>query len=296
MRPNVMPKAVYNVAKEQKRRICEWISHLKFSDGYASNLPWCVDMKELRLHSMKSHDCHVFMQKLISIAFCEMLPKPVWSALTKASLLFQIRCSMTLDVNKVQKLEGPEEMTTFMGKWCVKEEVASGSERHIIETYILGNCELVMPYYESFLNEHYEHHHPKDPTIEELVATQFKEWFKRRVYQKNELFILAQQVVQIYYMEYPSMKRDKIDWMVVCKTKARRVINDSRWTEVAFEEEEAIPTPQVVTDNHSYDLHDPNGIQLVLDLFGANQQGAGTSQTANGESDQTFVNILKITD
>ncbi|KAL0296129.1 UNVERIFIED_CONTAM: hypothetical protein Sradi_6665000 [Sesamum radiatum] len=47
MRPNVMPKAVYNVAKEQKRRICEWISHLKFSDGYASNLAWCVDMKEL---------------------------------------------------------------------------------------------------------------------------------------------------------------------------------------------------------------------------------------------------------
>ncbi|KAL0310266.1 UNVERIFIED_CONTAM: hypothetical protein Scaly_2944300 [Sesamum calycinum] len=33
--------------------------------------------------NMKSHDCHVFMQKLIQIAFREMLPESVWSALTE---------------------------------------------------------------------------------------------------------------------------------------------------------------------------------------------------------------------
>ncbi|KAL0380533.1 UNVERIFIED_CONTAM: hypothetical protein Sangu_0117600 [Sesamum angustifolium] len=86
-------------------RICEWISHLKFLNGYASNLARCVDMKEMRLHGMKSHDCHVFMLKFIPIVFHEMLPKPVWSALIDVSLLFQILCSMTLDVNKVQELE-----------------------------------------------------------------------------------------------------------------------------------------------------------------------------------------------
>ncbi|KAL0294795.1 UNVERIFIED_CONTAM: hypothetical protein Sradi_6868000 [Sesamum radiatum] len=48
-RPNVMPKAVYTLTREQKKRICEWITHLKFLDGYASNLARCVDMKELRL-------------------------------------------------------------------------------------------------------------------------------------------------------------------------------------------------------------------------------------------------------
>ncbi|KAL0420333.1 UNVERIFIED_CONTAM: hypothetical protein Slati_3056200 [Sesamum latifolium] len=62
-------------------------------------------MKELRLHDMKSHDFHIFMQKLIPIAFREMLPKSVWSTLTEVSLLFQIICSTTLDVNKVQELE-----------------------------------------------------------------------------------------------------------------------------------------------------------------------------------------------
>ncbi|KAL0380529.1 UNVERIFIED_CONTAM: hypothetical protein Sangu_0117200 [Sesamum angustifolium] len=48
-RPNVMPKALYTLTKEQKMRICEWISHLKFPDGYASNLACRVDMKEMRL-------------------------------------------------------------------------------------------------------------------------------------------------------------------------------------------------------------------------------------------------------
>ncbi|KAL0449117.1 UNVERIFIED_CONTAM: hypothetical protein Slati_1468100 [Sesamum latifolium] len=88
----------------------------------------------------------------------------------------------------------------------------------------------------------------------------------KKVYQKNEPFILAQQAVQVYYTEYPSMKRDKVDWMVVCKIKARRVVDESRWTEVAFQEDETIPTPQVLTDDHNYALHDPNGIQLVVDL------------------------------
>ncbi|KAL0284750.1 UNVERIFIED_CONTAM: hypothetical protein Sangu_2811100 [Sesamum angustifolium] len=76
-RPNVMPKAVYTLVKEQKRRVCEWIHSLKFHDGYESNLTRCVDMMELRMHDMKSHNCYVFMQKLIPIAFHEMLVEHV---------------------------------------------------------------------------------------------------------------------------------------------------------------------------------------------------------------------------
>ncbi|KAL0401572.1 UNVERIFIED_CONTAM: hypothetical protein Slati_4187100 [Sesamum latifolium] len=80
-RSNVMLKAIYILINDQKRRICEWISHFKFPDGYASNLASCVDMKELRMHGMKSHNCHVFMQKFIPIAFRKMLSEHVWSAL-----------------------------------------------------------------------------------------------------------------------------------------------------------------------------------------------------------------------
>ncbi|KAL0329369.1 UNVERIFIED_CONTAM: hypothetical protein Sradi_4923600 [Sesamum radiatum] len=141
-RPNVMPKIVYTPTKNQNRRICEWISHLKFPDGYTSNLAHCVDMKELRMYDMKSHDCHVFMQKLILIVFCEMLPEPVWSALTEASLLFKIIYLKTLDVNKVHELKGS--VATIL---CILEKNTSASffdsMEHIVvqlsyETHVQG--------------------------------------------------------------------------------------------------------------------------------------------------------------
>ncbi|KAK4383016.1 hypothetical protein Sango_2818000 [Sesamum angolense] len=139
-KPNVMFKAIYTLTREQTRRICEWIAHLKFSDGYASNLAHCVNMKELRLHSMKSHDCHVFMQKLTPITFHEMLPKSVWSALT------EVICER----NRPSRNE---------------DLAMNDTQRHIIKMYILINYEVVMPYYESCLNELYEHYHSEDPII-----------------------------------------------------------------------------------------------------------------------------------
>ncbi|KAL0410955.1 UNVERIFIED_CONTAM: hypothetical protein Slati_3685200 [Sesamum latifolium] len=276
------------------------------------------------------------MQKLILIAFGEMLPQLVWSALTELNIPFQILCLTILNVNKVQELEAS--VTTIL---CNFEKIFLPALFESIEHLIVH-----LPYEasRSSLNDLYEHHHLENPIIEKLLATQFKDWFKRRVkselnykdnellklhycgptaevttfscyfvndynfhtkhhcvgksamncgvdpvrgmkvhpryhlvdinfkkvYQKNEPFILTQQAIQVYYTEYPSMKSDKVDWMAVCKIKARRVIDDSRWKEVAFQEEETIPTPQVVMDNHSYDLHDPNGIQLVVELSIAN--------------------------
>ncbi|KAL0405686.1 UNVERIFIED_CONTAM: hypothetical protein Slati_3882500 [Sesamum latifolium] len=73
-RPNPMSKVVYTLTKLQKRRICEWIRGLKFFDWYASNIAHCVDMTELRMPDMKSHDCHSI-------------------------------CSTTLDVTKLHELE-----------------------------------------------------------------------------------------------------------------------------------------------------------------------------------------------
>ncbi|KAL0309413.1 UNVERIFIED_CONTAM: hypothetical protein Sradi_5883600 [Sesamum radiatum] len=102
---NVMPKAVYTLGKEQKRRVCEWIRGLKFPDGYASSLARCVDMMKLWMPGMKSHDCYVLMQKLISIAFREIFPKHVWSTSIEVSLLFQSIYLTTLDVHKLHELE-----------------------------------------------------------------------------------------------------------------------------------------------------------------------------------------------
>ncbi|KAL0342502.1 UNVERIFIED_CONTAM: hypothetical protein Scaly_1912800 [Sesamum calycinum] len=47
----------------------------------------------------------------------------------------------------------------------------------------------------------------------------------------------------------------------------RRVVDDSKWTGiVAHQPEEVVPVPIVVVDIQSYDLRDPNGLQVVLEV------------------------------
>ncbi|CAH9117021.1 unnamed protein product [Cuscuta epithymum] len=99
------PKACYSLDNDQKKVICEWVKSVKFPDGYVSNLGRCVDMKKHKLFGMKSHDCHVFMQRLMPIAFREMLPVKVWEALTELSLFFKNLSATTIKVDDMARLE-----------------------------------------------------------------------------------------------------------------------------------------------------------------------------------------------
>ncbi|KAL0458534.1 UNVERIFIED_CONTAM: hypothetical protein Slati_0480600 [Sesamum latifolium] len=202
----------------------------------------------------------------------------------------------------------------------------TGPERHIIEMYILTNCEVVAPYYDTeneLLKSHYwdpsaevtsvpcyyvngynfqteRHNTGKSimncgvcvcvksssytnedndfyriieeiiqltyPLIPDLHIVLFKcHWVDpvrgmkvhpryhlvdvnfKKLYQKDEPFILAQQAVQVYFTQYPSLKRDKAD----CGT-----------------------------DNQTYDLCDPNGLQVMVD-----NQDAGTSRSQARQTD-----------
>ena len=99
------PKACYTLDKPIKQILCEWVKKLKFHDGYASNMARCVDMRKNKLFGIKSHDCHVFMQWLIPIAFHELLSINVWQALTELSLFFKGLISTTIKVEDMERLE-----------------------------------------------------------------------------------------------------------------------------------------------------------------------------------------------
>src|SRR4051812_22065570 len=59
----VKPKTSYVLSKVPHRRaVCQWINDLKLPDRCVSNLERYIDWDQAKLHGMKSHDCHVFMQ------------------------------------------------------------------------------------------------------------------------------------------------------------------------------------------------------------------------------------------
>ncbi|XP_056698165.1 uncharacterized protein [Spinacia oleracea] len=68
-----MPKAPFALDKAQNKVLCEWVRDLKFPDAYASNLSRCVNLQSCKLYGMKSHDCHLFMERLLPFALKELL-------------------------------------------------------------------------------------------------------------------------------------------------------------------------------------------------------------------------------
>ncbi|XP_043807714.1 uncharacterized protein LOC110620936 [Manihot esculenta] len=99
------PKATYSLNKEQKRSICQWLKDLRLPDGYASNITQSVSVNDCKFYGLKSHDCHILMQRLIPIAFRDILPKAVWDALTELSHFFRDITATTLTEENLNILE-----------------------------------------------------------------------------------------------------------------------------------------------------------------------------------------------
>ena len=98
-------KACYTLDNRAKKELFDWLTKLKFPDGYVSNMGRCVDKQRSRLFGMKSHDCHVFMQRLMPIAFRELLPANVWKAITELSLFFKSLTSTVITNEDMARLE-----------------------------------------------------------------------------------------------------------------------------------------------------------------------------------------------
>jgi len=67
----VKAKANFTLSTTEVKQVCCWIKELRMPDG-SSNLTRCVDVEKGRIHGMKSHDCHVFMETLRPIAFSSL--------------------------------------------------------------------------------------------------------------------------------------------------------------------------------------------------------------------------------
>ncbi|XP_058758797.1 uncharacterized protein LOC131632049 [Vicia villosa] len=101
---NGKPKASYTLTKSEAKLVCKWLKELRMPDGYASNLSRCANVENGTVHGMKSHDCHVFMECLLPIAF-HSLPDLVWKPLTELSRFFKDLCCNTLRMDDLVKLD-----------------------------------------------------------------------------------------------------------------------------------------------------------------------------------------------
>ena len=55
------PRACYVLTPEAKKKFLQFVSNVKFLDGYASNISRCVNMEGGTMHGLKTHDCHILL-------------------------------------------------------------------------------------------------------------------------------------------------------------------------------------------------------------------------------------------
>ncbi|GLT85670.1 hypothetical protein SLE2022_038530 [Rubroshorea leprosula] len=138
----VKPNASYALTSEKQKLLCAWLKQLRFPDGFVSNISRCVNLNESRLFGMKSHDCHIFMQRLIPVAFRGLLPSAIWGPLTDISNFFRSLCSPVIKVTEMQKWEAKiVEIILFLFKRMRKLKSTIGNKNHveasIVEAFIL---------------------------------------------------------------------------------------------------------------------------------------------------------------
>ena len=64
-----------------------------------------MQLKDLKLLGLKSHDCHVLMQQLLAVTIRDILPNKVRLAITRLCFFFHAICSKVIDPVKFDELE-----------------------------------------------------------------------------------------------------------------------------------------------------------------------------------------------
>jgi hypothetical protein len=100
----VMPKAPYALSKEKQKKFCEFIQAVKFPDRYAASLARCIAEDGCKLTRLKTHDCHILLQRILPAALRGLVAKPIYEAVADLGLFFRKLCCKRLKLKDLEIL------------------------------------------------------------------------------------------------------------------------------------------------------------------------------------------------
>ncbi|XP_051152423.1 uncharacterized protein LOC127266277 [Andrographis paniculata] len=107
-RPNggfYLPAAAYTISSSEKKIFLSVLKNLRPPDGFSSNLSRRVRVEQLSIWGLKSHDCHVLMQKILAISLRRALPREVVLVLIELCGFFHSMCLHNNSVRQLEKLQ-----------------------------------------------------------------------------------------------------------------------------------------------------------------------------------------------
>jgi hypothetical protein len=90
---------------DENKLFCEVLKGVKFPASYASDIGHNVHVNERKLFGLKSHECHIVLQHLLSLAVRKVLPEVVSVAVIRVSHFFKKICAPVFRKSDMDSLE-----------------------------------------------------------------------------------------------------------------------------------------------------------------------------------------------
>ncbi|XP_051219303.1 uncharacterized protein [Lolium perenne] len=148
-----MPQAWYTMSKQEKIAFCEFIKAVRFPDGYASNISKCVATDKCKLQGLKTHDCHILLQRILPAGLRGTIHEDIYAAVGELGNFFREFCCKTLKRDVLDRLEKeivvilcklerifPPSFFDVMVHLAIHLPKEAKPEGSIAEAYIVDEC------------------------------------------------------------------------------------------------------------------------------------------------------------
>ncbi|GKB42143.1 hypothetical protein Tco_0887085 [Tanacetum coccineum] len=92
------PHPKYSFTPKKRRKFCEFIKGVKLPDGFGSNFKPKVTDNDNNITCMKSHDCHIMMQRLLPVGAQAYLDSSISTPIIELCSFFKQICARSLCV------------------------------------------------------------------------------------------------------------------------------------------------------------------------------------------------------
>ena len=100
-----MPKARYMLSKSKKIEFCNFLKEAKFLDGYASNIQRCLNADSIKWQGLKTHDCHILLQRIIPARLRGLLDDDIYQTLAEFGKFCRELCSQKLNKDVLARMK-----------------------------------------------------------------------------------------------------------------------------------------------------------------------------------------------
>jgi hypothetical protein len=100
-----MHKARYTLSKSKKTEFLNFLKDAKFPDGYASNIQRCLTTDAIKWQGLKTHDCHILLQRVMPAGLRGLLDDDIYQAVAELGKFFRELCSQRLDKDLLARMK-----------------------------------------------------------------------------------------------------------------------------------------------------------------------------------------------